>query len=131
MTQVLVYGSLRKGQAANNAMRTCSFVEEVRVPGFDLHAVSWFPGIVKNPDNKEGVVCELYKDVDEATLTNLDYYEGYRADAPERSLFIREEVEVKGEPAFIYVFNQDPTFFGDLKVEGGDWVKFKENDNAA
>ena len=135
--RIVVYGSLRRGMSANGALRNCKFVEEVRVPGFDMFAVSWFPGVRENPDNKEGIVGELYELPEEdadALIQHLDYYEGYNRHHPETSLFLRNEVNVNGEPTLIYTFNKDPKTFTKLpceQVPGGNWVEYKEKKNAA
>jgi gamma-glutamylcyclotransferase (GGCT)/AIG2-like uncharacterized protein YtfP len=135
--RIFVYGSLRRGQQANRSLRDCKFLEEVTLPGFDMYAVSWFPGIRHNPANEQGVVGELYELPEEdadTLIKNLDYYEGYREDHQELSLFLREEVQVNGEPTLIYTFNKDPKTFTQLpceQVPGGNWVEYKEKHNAA
>ena len=136
MNRIAVYGSLRRGEQANRALRDCKFLNEVRIPGFDLYALTWFPGIRENPENKEGVVCELFElPEDNADLIkHLDYYEGYNHREPERSLFLRKEIEVNGEPTLIYTFNKNPfDAFGTSArvVQGGDWVKYKGDLNHA
>lgn len=117
--QILVYGSLRRGHGANGMLRGCTFKGETRLPGFDLYSLGWYPGIKENPDNKEGVVGEVYElPADDATLSALDMYEGYVEFDPPSSLFIRKEVLVEGEPTFVYVYN------GGNKgepVKSGDW----------
>jgi gamma-glutamylcyclotransferase (GGCT)/AIG2-like uncharacterized protein YtfP len=128
VSQIIVYGSLRAGQQANRALRDCAYVDTVRVPGYDLYALTWFPGIKENPDNKEGFVGELYEGVTDDLLKQLDRYEGYNREDVERSLFRREEVEVGGKPAIVYVFNKNPyEAFGTSArvVRDGDWVKYK------
>jgi gamma-glutamylcyclotransferase (GGCT)/AIG2-like uncharacterized protein YtfP len=121
--QILVYGSLRKGQGANYMLRGCEFVEEVRLPGYDLFNLVWYPGIKQNVDNKEGVVGEVYRlpDDDKHTLAGLDLYEGYVEFDPPSSLFLREEVLVNGEPTFVYTYNGKNV--GD-KIPSGDWVEY-------
>lgn len=130
MKHIFVYGSLRKGEGAHKMLSDCEFVEEVRLPGYDLYALTWFPGIVKNPDNAEGVVGELYELPDKAPvalLQTIDYYEGYFPNDLDRSLFKREVVEVKGHPTFIYTLNKDPfeTFGTSARViRHGDWKHY-------
>lgn len=119
--QILVYGSLRQGFPLHGHLERAGaeFIEKTKLPGFDLYAVTWYPGIKKNPDNKKGVVGELYKIPNDDFIKNLDYVEGYVEKDPSRSLFIREEVEVNGEPTYVYVYNGR---VGDeIKVQSGDW----------
>lgn len=118
----MVYGSLRRNEQAHRFMRNTEFVEEVRLPGYDLLALGWYPGIVPNPDNKEGVVGEVYSFADDGLLTDLDAYEGYNPNYEDRSLFIRREIEVSGKPTFVYEYNSKNHAFGlDSKVPSGDW----------
>jgi gamma-glutamylcyclotransferase (GGCT)/AIG2-like uncharacterized protein YtfP len=123
--RILVYGSLRRAQAAHRFLRNTDFVEEVRVPGYDLLALGWYPGIVPNPENKEGFVGEVFelRDSDVETLANLDAYEGYNPDNEQGSLFLRREIEVNGQPTLVYEYNgARHVGFAD-KVVSGDWNK--------
>lgn len=130
MKHIFVYGSLRKGEGANKLLNDCKFIKEVRLPGYDLYALTWFPGIKENPKNEEGVVGELYELPNKAPvalLQTVDYYEGYFPSDRERSLFVRKEIEVEGEKTFIYVLNKDPfTAFGASArvVRHGDWKHY-------
>lgn len=122
--QILVYGSLRQGFQNNRIMQRvgAEFIEKTRLPGYDLYGVGWYPGIRPNPDNKEGVVGELYT-VPEQAFDDLDLYEGYVKDNHPGSLFIREEVQVNGKPTYVYVYNGR---VGDeSKVRSGDWEDTK------
>jgi gamma-glutamylcyclotransferase (GGCT)/AIG2-like uncharacterized protein YtfP len=132
MSRIVVYGSLREKQPAAGTLHKCKKLGEVRLPGYDMYALTWFPGVVPNPDNKEGVVCELYEGVDDKLLSHLDCYEGYFPHNLERSLFRREEVEVVGPEgftnAYLYVFNRNPyEAFGTSArvVRSGDWVQYR------
>jgi gamma-glutamylcyclotransferase (GGCT)/AIG2-like uncharacterized protein YtfP len=120
--RVFVYGTLRRGQRAHNALKDCRFVEERRVPGFDMYNLFGFPGVKANPDNKNGIVGEVFE-VDNNTLSLLDYYEGYN---PERhgGHYLREQIEVSGEPTDIYVYNHDVDPFE--KVASGNWATHRE-----
>jgi gamma-glutamylcyclotransferase (GGCT)/AIG2-like uncharacterized protein YtfP len=126
LTRILVYGTLRKGQGANRFLGDAEFVEEVRLPGYDMYALGWFPGIVPNPDNKEGVVGEVYELTDDDKIKDLDAYEGYSPDYEEHSLYLRREVEVLGKPTYVYVYNRPVDGIVDMKLPSGDW---KENNN--
>lgn len=119
MTRVLVYGTLRQGERAHGAMKGSPFVEEVRVPGFDMYGLYGFPGIKENADNKEGITGEVYE-VDDNALSYLDYYEGYRKDSPANSHYIRKTIDVNGQPTDVYVYRPDvENVFH--KIPSGDW----------
>jgi gamma-glutamylcyclotransferase (GGCT)/AIG2-like uncharacterized protein YtfP len=107
MKHILVYGSLRKGFHNHRLMERigAEFQSELHVPGFDMYSLGAFPGVKENPANGQGVEAELYSFPDEG-LRQLDGLEGYYEDAPERSMYLRKEVEVdKGVFAIIYVYN--------------------------
>lgn len=117
---ILVYGTLKSGQHNNALLGDAKLTGTVRVPGYDLYHLGWYPGIRPNPDNQLGVECEMYELADPEQIHQTDYYEGYYPDEEEISLFVRKEVEVNGKQAFIYQYNRDPhgTAF---KIEEGVW----------
>lgn len=131
MNRLFVYGSLRQGEQAHRALRDCKFLGKATLQGFDLFALTWFPGIKANPKNHEGVVGEVYElpeDKKADLIKHLDYYEGYFPTNVDKSLFVRREVEIEGEPTLVYEFNRNPyDAFGTSArvVQGGDWVKYK------
>lgn len=120
--QLFVYGSLRQGFQNNRILQRfgAEFIGPARLPGYDLHAVTWYPGIKPNESNQVGVLGEVYKlpeNTDEI-MNTLDLYEGYSKDNEPGSLFVRREVAVNGEPAYVYVYN------GRVeggKIQSGDW----------
>jgi gamma-glutamylcyclotransferase (GGCT)/AIG2-like uncharacterized protein YtfP len=119
--RIIVYGSLRRDESANNFLRDAKFVEETRVPGYDLFALGWYPGIKTNPVNKEGFVGEVFEFEDEGLLADLDSYEGYRETNEPSSLFVRRTIEVSGEPTFVYLFNGETNSPHVKKIESGNW----------
>lgn len=119
---ILVYGTLKSDQHNHVLIKDATrFVGKVRVPGYDLFKLGWYPGIRPNPQNKEGVECELYEfNGDKKTLDSVDYYEGFIETEPEISLFLRKEIEIDGDKAYIYEYGHDPNERA-LKIEGGVW----------
>ncbi len=98
------------------------FVGKVRLPGYNLYRCGWYPGIRPNPDNREGVECELYAVTDESVMERLDGYEGYDESRPEDSLFVRKEVQIADGPAaFIYEYNSP--LGEDRIVPSGIWER--------
>ncbi len=102
---VYVYGTLRPG-------------------GSDLHTI---PGVMFNmgsypgvklgaPDGGSSFVAERIE-VSDVRLKQLDRYEGYRADDPARSLYLR----VPYLDGHIYVYNQN--LDGREVLPHGDWLK--------
>lgn len=130
MRRLLVYGTLRRGQRANRALGTAQFVDTVHVTGYDMYNLGGFPGVVENPNNKEGIVGEVFELPDgepgNDILRHLDYFENYRPERPEKSSYLRKEIDVLGQSTFIYVFNRPTNLSWYQPVPGGDWVKHKE-----
>lgn len=124
MRRLLVYGTLRTGERAFGALKGSDFVEEVRVPGYDMYALYGFPGILANKNNKEGIVGEVFE-VSDNTLALLDHYEGFVKDKPERSHYIRTEIDVSGKPTDIYVYNVPLNDIAQV-IPSGNW---KERNN--
>jgi gamma-glutamylcyclotransferase (GGCT)/AIG2-like uncharacterized protein YtfP len=117
-----VYGTLRQKERAHNKLGLSKFVEEVRVDGFDMYNLGGFPGIIKGKGSIVGETYELPEGVEgEAVLGLLDYYEGYFPDRPDRSAYVREEIDVNGKPTFVYVLNNDKTRDWYKPVPSGDW----------
>lgn len=124
MKRILVYGTLRRNHRANRYLRDAKFVEEVRVPGFDMFSIGWFPGVKENPDNKDGIVGEIFTLPDHLaadTVEILDHYEGYFPDNLDRSLFLRKEVDVGGQPTTMYLYNGKTEGNHTMKVPSGNW----------
>lgn len=122
--RILVYGTLRKGNHANWSLKKATFLSEVRVPGFDMFSLGHFPGIKKRPDNKLGIVGEIYEIPDEEVdniISHLDYYEGYFPDNKARSLYLREEIDVEGHPTMLYVYNGQVEEKWVEPIASGDW----------
>jgi gamma-glutamylcyclotransferase (GGCT)/AIG2-like uncharacterized protein YtfP len=127
MKQILVYGSLRKGKQAHRylTINHANFIGEIRLTGYDMLKLGWFPGIIANPENKEGIVGELYEVPDhlfDGMIETLDYYEGYFPDNPDRSLFVRQEVMCCGKPTIIYTYNGKRNAEIVNSVPSGDWA---------
>lgn len=121
MTKILVYGTLRRNGGANRFLQGTAFLGETRLPGYDMINLGGFPGIVPNPQNKVGIVGEVYDGVDEKMLDHLDHYEGYHPDRPKQSChYLRETVNVGGDDVFVYVYNRPVKEWG-LPIKTGDW----------
>lgn len=104
---VYVYGTLRPGKS-----------EVVDVPG-ELRDLGSFPGaVVKAPTFGKFFKAEPVE-VDDAQLSRLDSYEGYREHAPHRSLYLR----VPYLDGWIYVYNSEM----DQRplVPEGDWLAYR------
>ncbi len=106
MMRVFVYGTLQKGLVRHYALEQANFLGYGTIKA-TLYDLGSYPGI------KEGdfdVYGELYE-VDETILKELDKIEAYYPEFPEKSHYIRKEVQVKMQiddsiqTAFVYYYN--------------------------
>lgn len=73
---IFVYGTLKRGGSNHHFLTDQEFIGEAHtVPGFRLHELGGHPGMVPNPNDRDGVVGEIWA-VDEAALGRLDGLEG-------------------------------------------------------
>lgn len=119
-----VYGTLKEGgrfakNFDNERKSSCVGI----VHNMNLFDLGWFPGI--RPGDGE-VIGEVHEyDREDEVLAAFDRIEGFSADDPENSLYLREEVEVElpdGDTtkAVAYVFNRDVSAEA-KKIESGVW----------
>lgn len=131
---VFVYGTLRRGEVHHDVLLDAGarFVGLGRITGrlWDLGA---YPGVVRaegaereaGPEGREEVRGELYRLADpRAALAVLDELEGHDPARPEGSLFVRREVEVRGEgggriAAWAWFLPREPR--GATPIPGGDY----------
>lgn len=122
MNRVLVYGTLRKGQGNHRVMEYAGgkFIRSLNICGFRMHTL-WggYPGVVRTDDAGDWLTCELYE---VESMDNLDYLEGYNPRSPGRGLYNRQQIDIDGEPTWIYTYNHDVT--GEVI---NDWNTWKEN----
>jgi gamma-glutamylcyclotransferase (GGCT)/AIG2-like uncharacterized protein YtfP len=116
LTHILVYGTLRRGCGLHRALCNAKYLRDVRVPGFDMINLGGCPGIVPNPNNKEGIFGEVYE-VDDDTLQHLDHIEGYNPKYPDRSAYCRQYVQ---EDAQAYVWTR-PRNEWNISIPSGNW----------
>jgi gamma-glutamylaminecyclotransferase len=75
-TLVFVYGTLKRDGSNHHFLAKQKFLGAARTaPGFRLYDVGGFPGMVVKPDDRDGVIGEVWA-VDAATLAQLDRLEG-------------------------------------------------------
>lgn len=119
---VAVYGTLRAGLGNHHVLSRHDpvLLDTVTLPGFMMHDIGHFPGIVRHPSHLMGVVVELYGVTADA-LPGLDQLEGYKPDHLRLSLYIRETVETDYGPAYIYIWNL--TTNNRPVIASGDWKK--------
>ena len=73
---IFVYGTLKRGGSNHHLLGGQKFSGAARTaPGFRLYDLGGFPGMVAQPDDRDGVVGEIWE-VDAACLAELDELEG-------------------------------------------------------
>ena len=100
MSELLfVYGTLKRGGRNQRQMAGLAFVGPARTqPGFRLYDVGGYPGLVAEPDERNGVSGEVWS-VDAAGLARLDRFEGVA-----EGLYRREVVPLQSPFADHVVF---------------------------
>jgi len=106
--KIAVYGTLRPATG-----------EAVEIPG-KIYDLGWFPGLVL--DDSGATVKGTWIEVDDVRLAQLDRYEGYREDFPDKSLYLRKPFQ----GGWVYVYNRS---IGDRAlietgIESGDWLAY-------
>ena len=121
MTKLLVYGTLRRFHHNHKALgldESLEFISDVRLRGYSLYNLGWFPGVI--PNLSGSVACELYRVTNHDIFRYIDQYEGFDPRSLKDSMFVRKNVTLDdGTEAQIYVYNGsvDPTD----EVLTGDW----------
>jgi gamma-glutamylcyclotransferase (GGCT)/AIG2-like uncharacterized protein YtfP len=112
---LVLYGSLQRGLPGHEQLRLGArlrFVRPVSFPG-RLYDLGDYPCALLGGGRVHG---ELYEILDDAVLPDLDAFELCRPGEPapfdpatgQGSLYLREEIDIQGETAFVYVFNVAP-----------------------
>jgi gamma-glutamylcyclotransferase (GGCT)/AIG2-like uncharacterized protein YtfP len=116
---IVLYGSLRRGEAMFETLglgAALDFVSAERIPGV-LYDLGDFPGLVAGDGSVRG---ELYRVRDPGVWRQLDEYEEYYPQRPERSLFVRRLVQLaNGVDAWVYFYNRP--VIGHRRIASGEW----------
>jgi gamma-glutamylaminecyclotransferase len=73
---LFVYGTLKRGCGNHHHLADQHFVRVARTaPGYRLYDLGGYPGIAAKPDDRDGVVGEVWS-VDAEALKRLDDFEG-------------------------------------------------------
>ena len=128
-TRIAVYGSLLSGLGNHDVIKRhimrggAEFVAEDTIRGFNLYAVSSFPGIKRHEtDPTKEVKVELY-DVDESALRSVRMLEGYNPESDHNTFY--DEIETPTDShGNVKVYLYMPKIYEQDLVEHGDWRKF-------
>lgn len=100
---VFVYGTLMRGYENHSYLEGQRFLGEARTrPGYRLHQLTGYPGMVPHPGEKSGIPGELWE-VNEVCLHELHRLEGVR-----EGLYAYEPVQLQPPfetlPTFTYLY---------------------------
>lgn len=114
-----VYGTLRlnQGNYRHILKDNSKYIKTTKIKGFDMFSLGGFPGIVEG--NNE-IVVDLFEVNDPTTKHRLDRLEGYSSNDESYSMYLRREVEIEGNKAWIYIWNSSKR---NSEVLDNDWVK--------
>ncbi|MCK5788712.1 MAG: gamma-glutamylcyclotransferase [Chlamydiia bacterium] len=129
-TRIAVYGSLLSGLGNFSVLgrhmpsNDARFIGYDTIQGFDLYAVSSFPGIKRSKELTNTVKVEIY-DVSEKALASVRRLEGYRPNT--HNTFYDEILTntVDNGPVSAYLY-MPPVQTRDL-VSSGDWKAYLKN----
>lgn len=86
MTRLFVYGTLKRGYKNHHLLAGQTYVGEARtVPGYRLHDLGDFPGMIADSTDTAGVTGEIWT-VNATALARLDAFEGVHEGLYTRSL---------------------------------------------
>jgi gamma-glutamylcyclotransferase (GGCT)/AIG2-like uncharacterized protein YtfP len=121
-THLAVYGTLRPGLALPEQPPELALMLSDRGPcvlAGVLHDLGAYPGLRTGAGR---VIGQLYQLDDPASVFEiLDVYEGFDPQAPEHSLYVRQQVPLL-EPslvAWVYLYNREPDPMS--VISSGDW----------
>lgn len=117
-TKVFVYGTLKKGGHFHDVLKDSRFIGEGVVEG-QLYNLGTFPGLVQGEGEVRG---ELYELDGGASLERLDHLEGFFAESPYKSLFVRKhrKIKVDGKEHLTWVYYLNMDISGKERIEVWD-----------
>lgn len=123
--KVFVYGTLLSGLSNSALLNDAKFIGEGTMSGV-MYDLGSFPGV----NYGLGVIHGEVYDVDELTLGDLDYLEGYDTQNVDSSLYVRNVTDITLEngriirDVFVYIYNKDLSGSGYPVIENGDYKEY-------
>ena len=107
LTNVFVYGSLKQGFGNHVLLDHVEKFKDAVIKGWNMYSLCAYPAIVPAGDDRE-VTGEVYQ-VDDATLEELNWLEGYGSEKGYTGFYDRTEVTTEeGDTCFVYFFHDAP-----------------------
>lgn len=117
MSTVFVYGTLKRGGSNHLILARQRFLGSARTgPGFTLHSLGDYPGMVRSSGDTEGVSGELWV-VDDTCLAELDRLEGLDEGLYERiDVLLAPNPHASSAQTYLYLRS-----FDGLPPIGSEW----------
>lgn len=111
---ILVYGSLRKGEY-NNPYFNMEYVKTFELPGFKMYSLGYYPGIKESNKKTDKIVVDHFRVTPESfrRITNMELSAGYSL----------KKVNVNNKDYWIYIYNGYVN--EEDRVKDGDWCKYR------
>lgn len=106
MHLVSVYGSLKKGHINHSLIHGSQYIGDETISGLKMYDLGLFPGVVKDKDQDNFVLVEVYE-VSSETLKALDTLEGYDENDIENSFYKRITIRTQWGKTWFYLFNRN------------------------
>lgn len=110
MTQIFVYGTLKRGCKNHHHMAGQAYIGEARTaPGYALFNLGEYPGMVADAKDKAGVTGEIWS-VDAKAIKQLDDFEGVPAGMYRRvPVTLLAPFDQPMTVVYTYLYNRDLT----------------------
>lgn len=114
--RVVIYGSLKSGERNHAVLKPARFLGEDELTTLALYDLGPYPGA--RQEASRGVIVEVYA-VPRPRLSALDAFEDYRPGVPSASLYVRDTIDTRFGPAWVYLYNRSVQ--GKLRIDRGRW----------
>lgn len=113
---VAVYGTLKRGHSNSHVLARADFIGEDRLTSLTLYDLGSYPAARRRPS--DGVLVEVYA-VGDRLLREIDTIEGYNPDSRANSLYLRQKLQTRHGPAWIYLYNGAVRHH--QRIDSGTW----------
>lgn len=133
MTRLFFYGTLMQGDSRGHVLAGLGrWVDEASISG-DLYDVGYFPALVPTDSERRvrGEVWEILPGHEARALEVLDGIEGYDADRPATSLYLRRPVNARlasGEEVLVETYEWNRGTDGMPRIVGGSWKDYRSGE---
>lgn len=137
---LFVYGTLRSGFQPDGQVRTIAaeearavlseeteHVATIKLPGYDLYKIKWYPGIVRSANKSSFVIGDLLRIKNaERLFKTLDMFEMCSPSDPEPheySRIVESVATPDGRQVNAHLYVRNASVDGCMLIETGDFLK--------